>query len=129
MIPGYNDHSANERTFLAWVRTGIAVMGFGLVIEKFDLLTFTMATIQPADSAQRAAARKLLDPFGPFDGLALVAVGLCLVIAAAERFVRTRRLLEDPGTNPVAGPRAELILSATLAILVTAFTVVIALGR
>ena len=47
----------------------------------------------------------------------------------AERFVRTRRLLEDPGTKPVAGPRAELILSATLAILVTAFTVVIALGR
>jgi uncharacterized membrane protein YidH (DUF202 family) len=35
MIRGYSDHAANERTFLAWVRTGIAVIAFGFVIEKF----------------------------------------------------------------------------------------------
>jgi putative membrane protein len=29
MITGYTDHAANERTFLAWVRTGIAVIAFG----------------------------------------------------------------------------------------------------
>jgi len=28
---------ANERTFLAWVRTGIALVGFGFVIAKFTL--------------------------------------------------------------------------------------------
>jgi len=33
-----SDHLANERTFLAWVRTGIAVMAFGFVIERFGLL-------------------------------------------------------------------------------------------
>ena len=37
MIGGYSDHAANERTFLAWVRTGIAVIAFGFVIEKFNL--------------------------------------------------------------------------------------------
>ena len=37
MIRDYRDHSANERTFLAWVRTGIAVIAFGFVIEKFNL--------------------------------------------------------------------------------------------
>ena len=37
MIEGYSDHAANERTFLAWVRTGVAVIAFGFVIEKFDL--------------------------------------------------------------------------------------------
>ena len=26
MIKGYSDHAANERTFLAWVRTGIAII-------------------------------------------------------------------------------------------------------
>jgi len=31
------DHSANERTFLAWVRTAIAVMPFAFIVEKFDL--------------------------------------------------------------------------------------------
>jgi len=30
MIVNYADHSANERTFLAWVRTVIAIVGFGL---------------------------------------------------------------------------------------------------
>jgi hypothetical protein len=36
MIRGYTDHAANERTFLAWVRTGIAVIAFGFIIEKFN---------------------------------------------------------------------------------------------
>jgi putative membrane protein len=29
MIPRFTDHAANERTYLAWVRTAIAVMAFG----------------------------------------------------------------------------------------------------
>ncbi len=29
------DHFANKRTFLAWMRTGISLMGFGFVIAKF----------------------------------------------------------------------------------------------
>jgi putative membrane protein len=36
-FPGPADHLANERTFLAWVRTSIALMGFGFVIVKFAL--------------------------------------------------------------------------------------------
>jgi putative membrane protein len=34
---GPADHLANERTFLAWIRTSIALMGFGFVIVKFSL--------------------------------------------------------------------------------------------
>lgn len=30
MIANYADHASNERTFLAWVRTAIAVVGFGI---------------------------------------------------------------------------------------------------
>ena len=37
MIERYSDHAANERTFLAWVRTAIAVMAFGFLVQKFDL--------------------------------------------------------------------------------------------
>jgi hypothetical protein len=37
MIKNFGDHSANERTFLAWVRTAIVVMAFGFLAEKFDL--------------------------------------------------------------------------------------------
>ena len=38
MLRGYSDHAANERTFLAWVRTGIAVIAFGFVIRKVQSL-------------------------------------------------------------------------------------------
>ena len=37
MIKNFGDNSANERTFLAWVRTAIAVKAFGFIVEKFDL--------------------------------------------------------------------------------------------
>jgi uncharacterized membrane protein YidH (DUF202 family) len=37
MIERYTDHAANERTFLAWVRTSIAIMAFGFLVEKCDL--------------------------------------------------------------------------------------------
>jgi len=37
MIKNFGDHSANERTFLAWVRTAIGIMAFGFLVEKFDL--------------------------------------------------------------------------------------------
>ncbi|WP_256138684.1 YidH family protein [Komagataeibacter swingsii] len=37
MIIRYTDHAANERTFLAWVRTALAIMAFGCFLAKFDL--------------------------------------------------------------------------------------------
>ncbi len=36
MIERYGDHSANERTFLAWVRTVIAIVGFGLAAARLS---------------------------------------------------------------------------------------------
>ncbi|MBN2739547.1 MAG: DUF202 domain-containing protein [Rhodobacteraceae bacterium] len=34
MIPNFKDHAANERTFLAWLRTAIAIVGVGLTAAK-----------------------------------------------------------------------------------------------
>ncbi|TMV08456.1 DUF202 domain-containing protein [Ruegeria sediminis] len=34
MVLNFTDHASNERTFLAWVRTAIAIMGFGIGIER-----------------------------------------------------------------------------------------------
>src|SRR4029077_15747584 len=52
MIRRYSDHAANERTFLAWVRTGLAVLAFGFVIEKFNLFIVTMATASSLDAGR-----------------------------------------------------------------------------
>lgn len=39
MIRNYADHAANERTFLAWVRTTIAVVGFGIAGARLGVDT------------------------------------------------------------------------------------------
>ena len=38
MIGRRTDHAADERTVPAWVRTAIAIMAFGILVETFDLL-------------------------------------------------------------------------------------------
>lgn len=40
-----SDHLANERTFLAWIRTSIGIMGFGFVVVKFSLFVKQVSLI------------------------------------------------------------------------------------
>ena len=67
MIKNFSDHSANERTFLAWVRTSIAVMAFGFLVEKFDLF-LQMAAPSLAGRALSVPGQR----FGDVAGLALI---------------------------------------------------------
>jgi putative membrane protein len=128
MIRGYSDHAANERTFLAWVRTGIAVIAFGFVVEKFNLFVLTMATANLPPAGHRLDLEKLSGPLGRYDGVVLILVGLALVVVAAARFVRIRRLLDDPEVHSAGGVRAELVLSLVLAVMVAGFALFLALG-
>ena len=118
MIEGYSDHAANERTFLAWVRTGVAVIAFGFVIEKFDLFLLTLLDAAALDPARRARLEKLSGPSTHYDGLALIVVGVALLVVAAVRFVRTERLPADSRVHPRSGAGAEVILSAVLVLIV-----------
>ncbi len=128
MIRGYSDHAANERTFLAWVRTGIAVIAFGFVIEKFNLFVLTMANANSLDAGRRLQLERLSGPLGRYEGLSLILVGIALVVVAAMRFVRTEKLLDDRETHSAASVRAELLLSAVLAFIAAGFSTYLALG-
>ena len=59
MIRGYSDHAANERTFLAWLRTSIAVIAFGFVVEKFNLFALTLLDSTSLDEAHRMRLERL----------------------------------------------------------------------
>ena len=69
MIQGYSDHAANERTFLAWVRTGIAVIAFGFVIEKFNLFLLSLPDLTSLDPIRRSQFERLSGPSTPYQGL------------------------------------------------------------
>ena len=64
MIRDYSDHAANERTFLAWLRTGIAVIAFGFVIEKFNLFALTVLNATPLREKVHAQLERYSGPFG-----------------------------------------------------------------
>jgi putative membrane protein len=128
VIRGYSEHAANERTFLAWVRTGIAVIAFGFVIEKFNLFVLTMAGANSNDPTRHILLDKLSGPLGRYEGLALIVVGLVLIIVAAVRFVRIGRWLDDRQDHSASGIRAELILSGFLALAAASFSFYLALG-
>jgi len=93
VIRGYSDHAANERTFLAWVRTGIAVIAFGFIIEKFNLFVLTIASSASAEVAHRLQLKRLSGPLHRYGGVALIFGGLALIVVATARFVHTGRLL------------------------------------
>jgi putative membrane protein len=127
MIEHYSDHAANERTFLAWVRTGIAVIAFGFVIEKLNIFIDEVAAASAA-SDKALKLPRLGGSLGRYDGLALIVVGIALIIVAGIRFVRTMRLIDDPDPHSGASLRAELIITAVLAVLAGVVSIYLVVG-
>jgi putative membrane protein len=112
MIKRYSDHAANERTFLAWVRTSIAVMAFGFVIERFDLF------LQVA--APQLAGRQLSahgQAFANVAGLAFIAIGVAMIVLAGIRFRQTAKDIESEEDVPSAGERFDLGLAGLIGLL------------
>jgi putative membrane protein len=114
VITRYTDHAANERTFLAWVRTGIATIAFGFVIEKFNLFMRTIAAATPGVGREHHLLGKLSGLLGQYDGTVLIVIGIALIAMAAVRFMRTSRLIDDEQTHSAGSIRAELVLSLVL---------------
>ncbi len=112
MIERYTDHAANERTFLAWVRTSIAIMAFRFLVEKFDLfLEFaskSLAARMPTVGGQLV---------GNIAGLLLIVLGGVTMILAIIRFRQTALDIDSKDTRPGTGDRMDVILAALLVIL------------
>jgi putative membrane protein len=87
-----------------------------------------MASVSSLDAAHRLQIERASGPLGRYDGLILVLVGLALIVVAAVRFVRTGRRLDDEETHSAGSLRAELILSAVLALIVAGTSAYLVLG-
>jgi putative membrane protein len=116
----FTDHSANERTFLAWLRTGIAIVAFGFVVEKFNLF---ISAIKDTNSELGNMIRpdRLQGPLGRYEGLALMAVGIVLILVSYFRFTRNARIIDNPDAVTTLGVRTELIVTVVLVLLVASY--------
>lgn len=110
MIDNFRDHAANERTYLAWTRTGIALMAFGFVIEKFDLFLRYMAAATPVHIPAPGLRAEGA-------GLILIATGLALVGLATWGFLRNRRLIDSAEHAFYRGTWPNLALAGVVALL------------
>jgi inner membrane protein YidH len=111
MIKRYTDHAANERTFLAWVRTAIAVMAFGFVVERFD---FFMSAMAGSSSRALTLGRQ---QFADEVALAFILLGVAMIVIATIRFFKIAREIDRDEVVYSAGSLFDLVLAALLLLL------------
>jgi putative membrane protein len=112
MIRNFSDHSANERTFLAWVRTGVSIITFGFLVERFDLFL--------AYSIPQARIAVFRSQFGHILGLLLVGIGILTIAVSGWRFARTAKEIDGETEFPGTSERTDLALTTLLVVLTAA---------
>jgi putative membrane protein len=101
--PDYRFSFANERTFLAWVRTALALLACGVALDAVDL--------GASPGLQRALA------------VVLVVLGLAVAVLAWTRWARSERAMRR--REPLPGPALTAVLSAGLLVVGVAVLVVL----
>jgi uncharacterized membrane protein YidH (DUF202 family) len=108
-------HMANERTFLAWIRTSIGIMIFGFVIERFAVPSGSMPPAGTEAPAGEAGHLVIL-------GICLVLLGVLASLLATYRFIRIQRQI-------LAGTyRPSVVRYVLLAVLLGSIGIIVALG-
>lgn len=86
-------HMANERTFLAWIRTSIGIMAFGFVVEKFAIFLKEVSYFmgKTAETAAVQSGRAYSSIFGIF----LVGLGALMGLLAFIRYKKVEKQIDE----------------------------------
>lgn len=96
---------AIERTFLAWIRTGLALMGFGFVVARFGVFLRELEVMRNAPAGQGASL---------VTGTSLVGLGVLVTIYAAFQYHRDLTDYEM-GRHRRRGRTTPIIIATSLA--------------
>jgi inner membrane protein YidH len=113
---GPSDYLAAERTFLAWIRTGLALMGFGFVVARFGLFL---------EALQGGARTYQARPYGPsfWFGTGLIVLGVAVNVFCARSHVRLVHDLNRGGPAVHRPSRLAVAVAVILAVLGLAMAV------
>ncbi len=122
MIKRYTEHTANERTYLAWIRTAITIMAFGILIEKIDLFFLYIGKkIGYEDLYQPSLYAELI-------GLGLFLVGIVIIIIAAIRFIIHQKAIDADEAIPYHNWIINILFSG-LMVLLTAILFILLVNK
>ena len=107
---------AAERTLLAWLRTGLALMGFGFVVARFGLF------LQELAAATQAAPTRHTG-LSLWSGMSLVTFGVVLNLLAATRYLQFLRRLERGEPDPADRWPLGFVVALLMAVLGIGMTV------
>ncbi len=119
---GLSDYLAAERTLLAWIRTGLALMGFGFVVARFGLFLQELQVVQHTQSAQSFG-------FSLWFGTALIAVGVIMNVFAGWRHAKLVRELDRGDTARAGSSRQAVAIAFFLALVGLAMAIYLVLVR
>jgi len=88
-------HMANERTFLAWIRTSIGIMAFGFVVVKFALFIKQIASLLATSGFPKANAVTPPHGYSSFFGIMLVGLGALMGVLAFIRYKRVEKQIDE----------------------------------
>jgi len=91
-------HMANERTFLAWVRTSIGIMAFGFVVEKFALFMKRLPIFFEKTGGYGTSPASLR--YSTVFGILLVAMGGAIGLLAFVRYKKVEREINEDTYRP-----------------------------
>jgi len=94
------DHLANERTFLAWVRTGVAIVVFGFAIGRLTIAIRQLTVLQGKDVGGSG--------WSVWFGLIAILAGVALSVGGLIRYRMVRTQL-DQGRFEAAGAIVDLV--------------------
>ncbi|KAJ2076777.1 hypothetical protein H4R24_005517 [Coemansia sp. RSA 988] len=107
------DHLANERTYLAWIRTSLSMVTVGVAIRQLYRMTIDLG-----DDNDSLATNATSDPLaGKVLGVCFVALGMVFVFVGLYRYFHSQ-LLMTKGKFPVSRTMVGACAVATLALLV-----------
>jgi len=104
MIRNYNDHAANERTFLAWVRTSLNIIAFGIVVDRLN----DWIPGKLSDSAASAAN---------YIGISLVLLGVVLLFTATIRMRHIEKQIDEETLAAWKDTKNDTLFGAVLSII------------